>query len=235
MIMRRLKRLAIVIVIAVMVVGFILVRLHGSGSSPDATSQSGEPSTSPSSTTSPSPGNATDGPSTSTQVSERKIVETAATDANALGSAAFLSPAELRRTTKQLVAPKQQAGFIAATQQSASVQIAETGYTNAADADTYAAYYVNVQKYRVEDVQEQSATVSLYVVTSWTTASQQLYQVPDILTIRLVRVGPKWFYYDSKLGNEPSTQSGLSFDQAVSRFQPYLKGFKDYDSANSAS
>jgi hypothetical protein len=228
------RKLAI-LVLVVIAVGIIWVRLHGSGSSSDATSQGGSTSTSPAPSTSPSPGQQSTGPSTPAPVNVRKIVDNAATDATVLATAAFQQPSELNRLTKEHVAPEQRDAFIAATRQSAPVLINETGYTNASDADIYSSYYVDVQKYRVDDVQEQSATVSLFVVTSWTTASKQLYQVPDILTVHLVRVGPSWFYYDSKLGNEPSPQAGLSYAQTVARFQSYLKGFQDYDTSNSAS
>jgi hypothetical protein len=223
----------VIVALLVLLIGIVLVRCDGSGDSSEPSSQSGNPSTTPTATT--TPGQPSDDPSQSTPVDQRKIVEVAATVANTLSTAAFQPTEELKRLAKQFVASEQRQAFIATTRQSATVLIAETGYQTAQDADLYSAYYVDVQKYRIEDVQEQSAVISLYVVTSWVTASKEQYLVPDILVIHLERSGSKWLYVRSTLGKEPPVQAGLTYDQTVSRFQPYLKGFKDYDTLDTAS
>jgi hypothetical protein len=184
----------------------------------------------------PSSGATTSAPVSTESPARRTAVATAATDANLLSAAQLLPSAQMQSMVTQLTAPEQQAPLKQAFAMSGPKLAQAWGYPDTATANVAAQYNLQTLLYHIDNWQATSASISLFTVTHWVTATNLDYRVPGLTIVKLRMVNGKWLYAgttEPAAGTAPAALSNLTYDQTVERFQPYLKGFESYEAPTS--
>ena len=165
----------------------------------------------------------------------QSAVTAAATAINLVSAAELLPTAQMQTMIEKLVVADQQQALMQAYAASGIVLAHDWGYQDLNEANTRSSYFVETQKYRIDSFQNQTATISLYIVSHWVTVTNLEYQVPSITIVTMRQVNGIWLYASSSsppASDAPQPLVNLTYDQTVLRFQPYLKGFDDYVTTN---
>jgi hypothetical protein len=191
------------------------------------TTQDQRPSTG---TTSPSP--ESENPDSIPTVDSLAAVGAAANATDVLAAAQFLPAANVQVVVDRLVYAPQRMAVLDAFLQ-AGPRIAEAwGYSSNEDANNAAAYEVSVKSYKLLEHDENVASVALYVVTHWITASGYEYGRPGITIVNVRNVDGEWLYESttSPPSDEvPSLDPSLSLAQTEDLYLPYLTDFKEFE------
>lgn len=161
--------------------------------------------------------------------SQQVVLSYAVTAEYQLTAATFLSSSQIQQTVNKLAVPGIRTELASQLEQFGAKFALGLGYSSAAEAATSAGYSAQVLMYRFEKFTGGHATIALYMVTQWKTMDGSQYQAPSITLIQMQSSGNTWLYAGTSeppAGQQPTPKTGLSFDQTVARFQPYLRGYQ---------
>lgn len=154
----------------------------------------------------------------------------AATAVGLLSTASFLREAQVDQLVDELVAPEVQEQVAASIHESGDFLADYMGYGSVDEASLLSRFAERAVLYRVQEVNKTQAKVWLLVETSWVQANGQNYRMPTINLVTLRWEGDRWLYVSTETspeGSQPDPQPGLSWEQTMTQFSPYLKGFDD--------
>ena len=155
---------------------------------------------------------------------------TAVTAVGLLSTASFLREDQARQFIDELVAPESQALVADSIQETGPILADYMGYNSADEAALLSKFAERAVMYRVAEVNSQQAKIWLLVETSWVQADGQNFRMPSVNLVTLQRVDNEWRYVSmeaSPVGSQPEAQTGLSWDQTMVQYAPYLEGFDD--------
>ena len=138
-----------------------------------------------------------------------------------------------QQVSKLAVAETQAALTSALVQGGQEIATQFMGYLSVDEAANRANYSELPKMYRVERINGDEAVISYFVESQWLDASGNEYHYPGITVVTLKLVAGKWLYVDATVNPSdmrPELVEGLTFEQTVARYQPFLEGFRNvYD------
>jgi hypothetical protein len=177
------------------------------------------------------------GGSPSTQSLAKKTataVTAAATSLAKVQMAMFMPTAQMKRAVEQFAAPEVQTALMQSFTTNGPAVAKAMGYANASDllSPTKGGFEVDTDKIRINHVDGQKASISVFALVHWKTPRNQDYWVPSLQIVNLRRVSGHWLYVSSQ--NPPSGQTPQltklhqTYDQIWRQYLPYLKGYLSY-------
>lgn len=170
--------------------------------------------------------------------SAQRAAQAAVTCVGILSTAGFLPREQMVGYVSELADPSITAVLPEAIERGTTALAESMGYASTAEAANNANYYAKPQLYRVQTIDAQTALVSLFVVNHYVAADGKEYLMPNVTDVTLKRSGKDWLYVSSVAApqqRQPEPAAGLTYDETIARFTPYLKGFDDVQNIVSPS